>query len=128
MTPARRPIMSDTLACTDVRAWLSAFHDGEAMPDAQARGHIDACAACTRWEQSMSALARKAAIAPADAPDVTAAAAAAWRAQPDRRTQRQLLVGRSILAIAGVAGVVLSIVALVSGDGSAGAHLGQDVA
>jgi predicted anti-sigma-YlaC factor YlaD len=117
--------MPETRTCSDARQWVSAFRDGDALPDAEARAHIDSCADCTAWERSLAELTRKLVVRAADAPDVTSAAVAAWGSRPVRSPQQ--IAARVILALAGAVGLVLAGVAMGRAGGPSAAHLSQDL-
>lgn len=107
--------------CTAARRWLSTFRDGDAVHDATARAHIDDCAACTTWEATVDTVTRRMAVRSAGSPDLVAPAMAAWRA-PERAGENRL--GRMLLAVAGVAGLVLAAVSMA---GSPALHPARDV-
>lgn len=95
--------------CTHVRAWVSAYRDGEALPDPQAREHLDACQACTAWAESLDALTRRMAVRAAGSPDLTGPALRAWAAQVTEPGTAQQRVARAILGVAGAAGLILAV-------------------
>ena len=118
--------MSADSNCANARAWLSAFRDGEALPNVAPREHIDACPACMAWEAAIDDITRHLVLRTVASPNVTARALSAWPLAGDAEVSRQRRIARVILTMAGVAGLVLSTLSL-SGVSASGGHLVRDL-
>lgn len=120
--------------CTAARRWLSAFRDGEALPDGARRAHVDACPACTGWERELDAATRRLVLhAAGGSPDVTAAALVVWNKREvltrgeGAETPRQQVVGRLVLGTAGAVGLALAAASFIVADPLGAGHLARDL-
>lgn len=112
--------------CTTARRWLSAFRDGEALPDAAARLHVDECAACASWERALDTVTRQVAVRAAGSPDVIGAALAAW-AEPSRQPTMQRHAAQILLVIAGLTGLALAAATAAGTLGTQAPHTMRDL-
>jgi predicted anti-sigma-YlaC factor YlaD len=120
-------VPADT-TCHDARTWLSAFRDGEALPEQAPREHIDGCAACGAWESTLDQIARRYAVRSVSTPDVTAPALAAWRTSASRSSHAgQQRVARGMLALSGLGGLVLAAVTFTGLLGPGSSHFLRDL-
>src|SRR5687767_12103815 len=108
--------------CTSTRAWLSAYRDGEALPDTSAATHLEGCHSCRTWESSLDHVTRRMAVREAGGPDLTGPAMQAWARGGAQPARIQLRVARIILGIAGCAGLVLAAATAAGNIGPAGGH------
>ena len=113
--------------CITARRWLSAERDGEALPDPAARAHVDSCDACTAWESTVGTVARRMSVRSAVTPDLTAPALAAWVKNPEPSHPAQARVARVLLAVAGVAGLLLAGATALGVVGPTVAHSTSDL-
>jgi len=111
--------------CDHARMWLSAFRDGEALPDDAARRHIGACPDCAAWERALDGVTRGLVVRPAGSPDVVSPALVAWRAAAPLRGQRR--VAQVMLALAGVTGLALAGASLLGALAPDSAHFVRDL-
>lgn len=112
------------------RAWLSAFRDAEGPDDPPSRTHLDTCPDCQRWTAALGNLDQALARSyPPGAPDVTAPALSAWNRRRARAaTGGRARVGRGILVLAGLGGVLVAALSLTSPPETLAAnHLGRDL-
>ncbi|HVM18924.1 MAG TPA: zf-HC2 domain-containing protein [Egibacteraceae bacterium] len=116
--------------CTEARTWLSAFTDGEALPDTQLRAHVDDCGDCASWEATVNGATRRMALRPAGSPDVITNAIQAFSRRPAsaaRGERRQRHVARILLAAAGALGLVLAAATALGMFGPAASHSVRDL-
>jgi predicted anti-sigma-YlaC factor YlaD len=115
--------------CTRSREWLSAYRDSEALDDAQARAHLDACDDCGGWVDALDGLTRAVRVRAAGSPDVASAGIEAFRRHVVEPVERQREVARMLLGVAGVAGLALFAIAIagVSGTTAVAGHFGRDL-
>lgn len=122
---------ADTPACRPAREWLSAVRDGHVPApdgdDARQRAHAAGCPACAAWVRGLERAARAAPEVYAGPPpgvDTVAAAVTAFAARARTRRAARERAGALVLALAGVAGVVLTGLSLAVADGG---HYQQDL-
>ena len=137
--------MSEPDGCVAIREAVSAEIDGEPAPRSyvEVARHLDGCAACRRFADEVSGLARRTRIGPADTvPDLTSAitanlavagvGAGAGASEPrvtlPSRTRAGSRVGelRVLVALAGVAQLVVAVPMLLGLVGP-DLHLGRDL-
>lgn len=119
-------------ACRRAREWLSAWRDGEAPDDAAARAHLAACGPCATWAVALDAITARTRVRVAEAaPDVVSPALAAWWDRAAAAPERQALVARVLLGLAGATAIVLSalvVTGVVPGLAGPDGHLGWELA
>lgn len=104
------------------RAWLSAHRDGEVGDDRAARDHLDECPRCRGWERGLGPVDSAVhALRSTPVPDVTSAATAAWGRRA-RAGDRPWVAGRVVLAAAGIGGLGLAALSLVTLPGGHATH------
>ncbi len=113
--------------CEAVQEALSARADGEAadLDEQVCADHLSDCAECRRFAVALPVLLRTTRLAPAqEVPDLTSwimAAAADEHVDPEVHRRRQV---RAVLAVVGLAQVVVAILALLGENG----HVGRELA
>lgn len=116
--------------CEPYRDALSAMMDGEVAPigEAAVRRHLDACGRCTAFAAASDDLARRMRIsAAAEVPDLTASILASVDTPDVARVRERFKQLRAVLALAGVAQLMLAVPSLVSAGVVAG-HVTREVA
>jgi predicted anti-sigma-YlaC factor YlaD len=119
--------MSVDTTCHAAREWLSAFRDGETLPDEAARTHVDDCRACAAWEGALDAVTRRLVLRPAGSPNLVGPALDAWHATSAAPSPRQREIARLMLVLAGVAGLGLAIATLAGAMTPDGSHFVRDL-
>lgn len=115
--------------CEPYRDALSAMRDGEVMPVGEdaVRRHLDDCDRCTAFASASDQLAGRLRVAPAEAvPDLTASILAAVDTPDTTRIRARFLRLRGVLALAGVAQLLLAVPSLLSAGAVAG-HVTREV-
>jgi len=110
-------------ACQPYREAISAMADGEVAPvsDEALRHHLDGCAMCTAFAASAQDLHRRVRVHEAEqVPDLTASILAAVDTPAVSRSRARFAQLRVVLAMAGVAQLLLLVPFLVSGHALAG--------
>lgn len=121
--------MPTPASCAPWRDVISTRADGEALPVAPAvlDDHLAACPDCAAFADTVEAMARRVRVAPAeDVPDLTASILAAVPAPAVDRHRRRFDQARGLLALVGVAQLVLAVPALL-GVGGLATHLTREV-
>lgn len=109
--------------CEPYRDALSAMLDGENAPVGQeaVRRHLDVCDRCTAFAAASDDLARRLRIATAEeVPDLTASILAAVDTPDAARVRERFRQLRALLALAGVAQLLLAVPSLVWAGAVAG--------
>jgi predicted anti-sigma-YlaC factor YlaD len=109
--------------CQPHRDAISAMADGEVspVPADVLRGHLDDCAACTAFAASVQDLHRRVRVHEAEqVPDLTASILAAVDTPAVSRARARFAQLRVVLAMAGVAQLLLLVPFLASGQALAG--------
>ena len=119
--------MSVDAACQDARQWLSAFRDGEALPDAGARAHITECRACSAWEGALDAITRRLVLRTAGSPNLISPAMAAWRRGTGSALRGQRRAAQAMLLLAGITGLGLALATLIGVLAPNGSHFVRDL-
>lgn len=115
--------------CEPYRDALSAMWDGEVPPvgEEAVRRHLDDCDRCTAFAAAGDQLARRLRVASADAvPDLTASILAAVETPDVARVRAHFLRLRGVLALAGIAQLLLAVPSLVAAGAVAG-HVTREV-
>lgn len=121
--------MSTRPTCAPWRDAVSARADGEALPVAPAAldDHLAACRDCAAFAAAVDTIAPRARVVPAEeVPDLTAAILAAVDTPAVARHRRRFDQVRGVLALVGVAQLVLAVPALF-GVGGLSTHLSREV-
>lgn len=125
------------MSCETAREHLSARADAAWPPDPASEHHVVGCAACRAWQAGIAELAAQTEAAFAVAPDATRAAVAAFEQARGRAPAPRVGIGagqlgfaRGLLVAAGMAGVLVSLAALIGTGWAAplSSHLGRDLA
>jgi predicted anti-sigma-YlaC factor YlaD len=114
----------------DVRESVSADLDGETGPltSPEVERHLDACGSCRRFATAAAGISRRARIsAAADVPDLTGSILAQLASVADSVPRRSVHSLRMIVAMAGVAQVLLAV-PFITGTLGPDVHLGRDLA
>lgn len=121
--------MPTTPTCAPWRDAVSARADGEALPVAATAldDHLAACRDCAAFAAAVDAMSPRVRVAPAEeVPDLTAAILAAVDTPAVARHRQRFDQVRGVLALVGVAQLVLAVPALVA-VGGLSTHLAREV-
>lgn len=115
--------------CTAAREWVSAYRDGEAFDERVPRDHTEACTRCATWVATLDAAMPRLRMRRTGSPHVISAALLEWDRQAVLRGQPAGRVGRVLLGVAGVAGMVFAVLGLLAVPDSVqfGPHLGWEL-
>jgi predicted anti-sigma-YlaC factor YlaD len=120
----------DAAACAVVRESVSADLDGEVGPldELEVARHLRNCDACNRFATAAHSASRRVRLAAVqDVPDLSAAIMTGLADEPSRSSARWVGRLRVVVAMAGVAQMLLAV-PLVAGMVGADPHLGRDLA
>lgn len=111
------PVPPEPTPCRAARSWASAHRDGEVTHDDRHAAHLVACSDCAGWERALAQLTPPPRLRVVGAgPDVVGAGlVTAARHGHARQVARVAVVGRGILATAGVAALLLAALCLATG-------------
>jgi len=125
------PTDKELAGCQAAREWASAHRDGEAFDDAAAAGHLETCAACGSWLQTLDGLTGRLRLRPAEQPDLVGPALAAWHETAAGHRRRWMAAGRALLWAAAVTGLMLAasrLVGIPPVSERISAHAGRELA